>query len=601
MQGIRPRAYSFIGPRLPPSQHITIRTMAKVNPKTPKNKSDNPTDPDAGFGKAAEAALEAVEKASTGAEDTRVEFTDYIPDLVRYDANLGFTDGAPGYGRTQSHPPDSLLSRVRGLHAQIIYDYKIPGGCSLWFDMRPIKQFIKESGAVGWKDLGNKKLMLKPYWLSVVDNEHPFVKPPQNAAAQLKVLVDEALVEIKVEKALERDDPLPIPHDIPHHNAADRVFRLHAGSWKEPSATKRFDQEKLDRAETLVGMFYANIGNPLGLDSGHLMARLQQAQKNIAAKFDVSVPADLRKKTEYVEVPEDRQEDMFNYMWQAHRAGHTAHRHDFCWDYPSRREMVSREEYEEVFKAIEDEILNFVPGAEVKSIAKRWLAYVSDGGFDFTDDAINHPKLGRGKVYAWNRHEPPPKGLEHTIFVPTGEKVPAGYGDVGRPVIYLGEAWTVYFRILGSDYLSEECYAYFATPEQFKAAYIDTRPDALEQFRAPRGMIFVCSDWCERNGSWNKQRGIDLHSPLRRTMAFWQFIVGPVVAKALANGKEIPGLSRLETKAQRDRRAALLDKFPQVAEQVRITQAEAAKKAAEAPPLVDLAELREKLKAANKK
>lgn len=146
-----------------------------------------------------------------------------------------------------------------------------------------------------------------------------------------------------------------------------------------------------------------------------------------------------------------------------------------------------------------------IQGFEIKYLRKRQLAYYSDGSMNLTPDRIDNDyhksELARGH----------------------------------QPLIYCGEAWCIYFKINGKDYLGGN-HVYFATPEQYYEAYKDKRPDLVENFKPWSDLLWISSDWCERNGRENYHKGIDLSTPNRRRLSLLTWILGPLLQKCIESG-----------------------------------------------------------------
>lgn len=194
-----------------------------------------------------------------------------------------------------------------------------------------------------------------------------------------------------------------------------------------------------------------------------------------------------------------------------------------CWNHDAPH-IIEFEDASEMRAKLEKHC-SMIPGFKVTMLRKRRLAYFSDGQMKLTPDAINHPDFGYGVSF---------KNREHVVH--------KGQGTCHEPCIYLGDAWACRFEINGVDYLGGNV-VYFATPEQFEAAFRGVRDDLVPEGWTPYSdLIFISSDWCERNGQTNYDKGFDLSTPNNRRLAVWQWILGPLNSRTLQyTGKPISG------------------------------------------------------------
>ena len=175
---------------------------------------------------------------------------------------------------------------------------------------------------------------------------------------------------------------------------------------------------------------------------------------------------------------------------------------------------------------MKDQVLahcKLLSGFEIVDLRPVNLAYFSDGSYTLAADAINQPKSGYSvKRDAEGKHVVV-KGKQDTT--------------ASKPCIYCGEAWRIYFQFGGKDYLAGH-YVYFATPEQFVDAYKTARPDLLgDDWQPWSDLIFISSDYCERNGAHAKDtgKGIDIQTPHQKRVALWQWILGPFLGRCAYN------------------------------------------------------------------
>lgn len=184
-------------------------------------------------------------------------------------------------------------------------------------------------------------------------------------------------------------------------------------------------------------------------------------------------------------------------------------RNHWCIDPPSELELTPNEEMlAKVNKHLEG------LGATVTGLSLRNLAYYSDGGFALTPDAL--PKT----------------------FVPPFSNEHVSGGHVTSPLIYCGEAWCV--TITHEKCNSHGLHIYFTTPDRYIKAYQDVRPDIAELYKKEQwgedGLLFICSDWCERNGKKNYNNGIDLQAPCRLRKSLRDWLLSSYTQKYMSNG-----------------------------------------------------------------
>ena len=191
-----------------------------------------------------------------------------------------------------------------------------------------------------------------------------------------------------------------------------------------------------------------------------------------------------------------------------------SHRNSWNHDYPSEKEFEDTTEmYLKVVEHCKD-----IPGFQIISLRKRDLAYYSDGSYLSSPDA--YPKTYKAK-------------LEN------GYQVSGG----GSPLLYAGEAWCLYFNVAGKDYLNGN-HVYFATPDQYVAAYKEGRPDLVpEDWKPWSDLIWISSDWCERNRNKSLDSGINLSTPNTRRLSLFCWIVGAFLQHCIEHslGNPFPG------------------------------------------------------------
>jgi hypothetical protein len=179
-----------------------------------------------------------------------------------------------------------------------------------------------------------------------------------------------------------------------------------------------------------------------------------------------------------------------------------------CWNFDPPNE-VEFEDNTEMLEKVKQH-LSMIKGLEITYLRKRMLAYYSDGAFATSPDA------------AIRGHRP-------WFLV-----IYSSYID--KPLLYSGEAWSLHFTINNKDYQRNN-FIYFCTPDQYvKAMTSMGREDLLENWEPWSDLMFISSDWCERNGKVNYNKGIDLSTPHRRRLSLATWILGPFIQKCIEDG-----------------------------------------------------------------
>jgi hypothetical protein len=202
-----------------------------------------------------------------------------------------------------------------------------------------------------------------------------------------------------------------------------------------------------------------------------------------------------------------------------------------CWNFDPPNE-VEFEDNSEMLEKVKQH-LSMIKGLEITYLRKRMLAYYSDGAFATSPDAA-------------------PEWF-----------VPPFMGHYRRnPVLYSGEAWALYFTIDNKNYLGSNL-IYFCTPEQYvKAMTSMHRGDLVENWEPWGDLLFISSDWCERNGAANYNIGIDLSTPHRRRLTLANWILGPFVQRCIQYrlGNPLKGFATVVSpKLNRDRWQAVAE------------------------------------------
>lgn len=195
---------------------------------------------------------------------------------------------------------------------------------------------------------------------------------------------------------------------------------------------------------------------------------------------------------------------------------------------------IDRTDNKEMLKKVREHLKN-LPGIEITYLRKVYLCYLSDGNSSLTPDRIN----ARSKL-AYDNTIPIDK---NPLLLVTNKSEKPGYCVVNYPCIYLGEAWQVGFTVGGVDYL-KGCKVFFTTPETFEREYKKHRKSLVKGFKPWSDLIFICSDWCERNGTKNYSKGIDLQTPHQKRMSLSDWIIGPFCQHAQTNCKVHPFASK---------------------------------------------------------
>jgi len=198
------------------------------------------------------------------------------------------------------------------------------------------------------------------------------------------------------------------------------------------------------------------------------------------------------------------------------------------WNYNPPNKMVfesNTEMYDKVMEHCAD-----IPDFRITYLRRVELLYMSDGEMEYTPHAINHPKYSDKVIEIYENEY----GIRDHRVVDRAANIPI-YNTLTVPVIYLGEAWLIKFLVFNKDLL-RDCRVYFATPEQFYRAYENTRPDLLEGFEPFSDLMTITSDWCSRNDPTSTYgAGIDLYSPWSQRQSLKAWILGPAIAKNMAD------------------------------------------------------------------
>jgi hypothetical protein len=178
-----------------------------------------------------------------------------------------------------------------------------------------------------------------------------------------------------------------------------------------------------------------------------------------------------------------------------------------CWNYDPPNE-VEFEDNTEMLEKVKQH-LSMIKGLEITYLRKRMLAYYSDGAFVTSPDAA-------------------PKGYHPPFLI----------SHVSDPLLYSGEVWALHFNISSKDYQRDN-FIYFCTPEQYVNAMTSMgRPDLVKDWKPWSDLIFVSSDWCERNSKsrYGDEDEIDLSTPNRRRLSLATWILGPFTQKCIEDG-----------------------------------------------------------------
>jgi hypothetical protein len=202
-----------------------------------------------------------------------------------------------------------------------------------------------------------------------------------------------------------------------------------------------------------------------------------------------------------------------------------------CWNFDPPNE-VEFEDNSEMLEKVKQH-LSIIKGLEITYLRKRMLAYHSDGAFSLSPDAAPEWFISPFSDY-YERN----------------------------PTLYSGEAWALYFTINNKNYLGST-FVYFCTPDQYiKAMTSMHREDLVENWEPWGDLLFISSDWCERNGTANYKIGIDLSTPHRRRLTLLNWILGPFVQRCIqyGSGNPLKGFATIVSpKLNRDRWQAVAE------------------------------------------
>jgi hypothetical protein len=180
----------------------------------------------------------------------------------------------------------------------------------------------------------------------------------------------------------------------------------------------------------------------------------------------------------------------------------------------------------------------FFPNVCVTEIMPVELNYHSDGGFNFTPDALNLPDYNKSTVYD-------KKSSQFCLI--DSKSVDANlHTQIEEPTLYSGKAWRLRFTFADNFDPLVGTSIFFATPDEVCAAYEDKNESIfsdLKEALAGVDLMYVCNaNWCERNGYEDKEKNdeINLSSPVRKHLRVWQWCLGPMASKCQSTGRPLP-------------------------------------------------------------
>jgi len=176
-------------------------------------------------------------------------------------------------------------------------------------------------------------------------------------------------------------------------------------------------------------------------------------------------------------------------------------------------------------------------GIIVTGLSLRNIVYMSDGNFELSPDAYPRTYKCPANFYCPEWHDREDYESIYNVLWTSDWRH-------RRPMLYAGQAWCVTIAPPGTKVFAPDLHIYFAEPDQYINAYKNIRPEFAEEFEKDPwgdGFIFICSDWCQRNGTANYHRGIDLLTPRRRHCSLREWITTDYVQRAAKLGIKLLG------------------------------------------------------------
>lgn len=235
-----------------------------------------------------------------------------------------------------------------------------------------------------------------------------------------------------------------------------------------------------------------------------------------------------------------------------HAQPFSEHQDGYCISYPMLSEFEDPGEFMNIVK----EHLSRVPDLKITYLRKRHVFYFGGNGHP---DGLNYnynSEYGREQkcatVYLSN----------NTAKLGLPESVTIGQVDTdstpvksGNAILYIGEAWMVYFTIEGKDVLAGN-HLYFITPEQYAACYANhpihknkyVTDETGKPIALPDLIYLAQASWCERANGDFKDDTTDFQTPYHRRMPLYIWILSNLIQRTgiVFKGIGTPQISALD-------------------------------------------------------
>lgn len=194
----------------------------------------------------------------------------------------------------------------------------------------------------------------------------------------------------------------------------------------------------------------------------------------------------------------------------------------------------------EKMRALIEEHCKAIPGFKITDLTHHLFFYRSDGNMECTPDAINHPSRHLHLCIKCK------DASDYQKMFLQSTKAKLNLSEIfiiSAPVIYAGTGWCVEFTIGGVNPISG-CRVMCAPWDEFASNIGLFHPTLLDGIAPWSDIVFICSDWCERNRAKELDKHINLQTPTRRRMSLLSWILGPMLERARQSGLTIPGFSQ---------------------------------------------------------
>ena len=233
-----------------------------------------------------------------------------------------------------------------------------------------------------------------------------------------------------------------------------------------------------------------------------------------------------------LEVPKIAKDEQLKYILKG-KDQEISH-HGYCISLPMLSEF---EEPGEMFDIVKQH-LGRVPELEITYLRKRHVIYY--GGLGHPDglnyDVLKDPRY-ENVLCPYLSKDESLTGLPASINLKKSDLDNTRLLSE-QAILYIGEAWMVYFKIEGKDILGGNK-LYFITPEQYAACYANHPLHGNKYMKDENGkpialpdLIYLAQNsWCERaNGAFSDDT-TDFQTPYHRRMPLYVWVLSNLLAK----------------------------------------------------------------------